>query len=53
MQQLWAKRITDAVATGHVDGSFIDGNRGGWGFGNCAACQGDKECESGLKAGLE
>jgi hypothetical protein len=35
MQDLWAKRITDAVNTGYVDGSFIDGNRGGWGFGNC------------------
>jgi hypothetical protein len=53
MQQLWAKRIIDAVATGDVDGSFIDGNRGGWGFGNCGACQGDKECIAGLKAGLE
>jgi hypothetical protein len=53
MQQLWAKRITDAVATGHVDGSFIDGNRGGWGFGNTKACQGDAECVADLKAGLE
>ena len=53
MQQLWAQRITDAVATGYVDGSFIDGNRGGWGFGNCNACLGDAECIAELKAGLE
>ena len=53
MQKLWAARITDAVATGHVDGSFIDGNRGGWGFGNTKACQGDAECVADLKAGLE
>ena len=26
----WVKRVTDAVATGFVDGAFIDGNRGGW-----------------------
>jgi hypothetical protein len=25
--------VTDAVATGHVDGAFIDGNRGGWSSG--------------------
>jgi hypothetical protein len=53
MQQLWAKRIVDAVATGHVDGAFIDGNRGGWGFGNTNACQGDKDCITDLKEGLE
>ena len=53
MQQLWSQRITDAVATGHVDGSFIDGNRGGWGFGNTNACERDAECIIALKAGLE
>lgn len=57
MQALWAKRITDAVATGHVDGAFIDGNRGGWGFGNCNACPKDRaahnKCCDALKAGLK
>ena len=57
MQSLWAKRITDAVATGFVDGAFIDGNRGGWGFGNCNACPKDRpkhdKCCDGLKAGLK
>jgi hypothetical protein len=53
MQQLWSQRITDAVATGYVDGSFIDGNRGGWGFHNTNACQGDAECIAALKAGLQ
>ena len=54
MQQKWTARITDAVATGVVDGAFIDGNRGGWGFGNCNACdKKDKKCCTDLKAGLE
>ena len=53
MQRLWAKRITDAVATGYVDGAFIDGNRGGWGFGNCNACGKDRKCCDDLKAGLK
>lgn len=29
----WVRRVTDAVASGVVDGAFIDGNRGGWGSG--------------------
>ena len=29
----WVRRVTDAVASGAVDGAFIDGNRGGWGAG--------------------
>lgn len=29
----WVRRVTDAVATGVVDGVFIDGNRGGWSSG--------------------
>lgn len=52
MQQKWAARITGAVATGHVDGAFIDGNRGGWGFGNQAACKGNSTCAKALAAGL-
>ena len=54
MQKLWAARITDAVATGHVDGAFIDGNRGGWNFKSTSACaKGDKTCVSELQKGLE
>jgi hypothetical protein len=30
MQTHWTSRITDAVATGHVDGAFVDGDRNGW-----------------------
>lgn len=35
MQQHWTARVTDAVATGHVDGAFVDGDRNGW-FNNQA-----------------
>ena len=35
MQKHWTARITDAVATGHVDGAFVDGDRNGW-FNNNA-----------------
>ena len=54
MQQRWAARITDAVKTGHVDGAFIDGNRGGWGTGSTRACNNrtDKSCAVGVSAGL-
>jgi hypothetical protein len=30
LQQHWTSRVTDAVATGHVDGAFVDGDRNGW-----------------------
>ena len=58
MQAKWAARITDAVATGHVDGAFVDGNRGGWGYGGIAACadHADKakqqQCAADMSAGL-
>ena len=52
MQARWAARITDAVATGDVDGAFIDGNRGGWGFNGILACQGNKTCAAEMSAGL-
>ena len=52
MQAKWVARITDAVATGHVDGAFIDGNRGGWGFGGISACEGNKSCAAAMSAGL-
>jgi len=29
-QAAWVARVTGAVASGAVDGAFIDGNRGGW-----------------------
>lgn len=54
MQEKWAARITDAVDTGYVDGAFIDGNRGGWGFGSCNACPPkDSQCRADLEAGLK
>eukprot|EP01052_Picozoa_sp_SAG31_P009913 SAG31_NODE_531_length_14413_cov_7.712659_15_plen_255_part_00 len=54
MQQRWAARITDAVKTGHVDGAFVDGNRGGWGTGSTRACDdhADKACAANVSAGL-
>lgn len=30
MQKHWTSRITDAVASGFVDGAFVDGDRNGW-----------------------
>ena len=38
----WIGRVTDAVATGHVDGAFIDGNRGGFNSGITGPCNKDK-----------
>ena len=54
LQQRWAARITDAVKTGHVDGAFVDGNRGGWGTGATKACnnRSDKTCAANVSAGL-
>lgn len=54
MQAKWAARITDAVGTGHVDGAFVDGNRGGWGCSTANACtnKSDVGCKPGLSAGL-
>lgn len=34
----WISRVTDAVATGYVDGAFIDGNRGGFSSGILGPC---------------
>eukprot|EP01047_Picozoa_sp_COSAG01_P012292 COSAG01_NODE_551_length_15579_cov_30.915181_2_plen_445_part_00 len=54
MQQRWVARITGAIKTGHVDGAFVDGNRGGWGFGSIRACNNktDRACATHLSAGL-
>eukprot|EP00041_Stephanoeca_diplocostata_P030143 m.904777 g.904777 ORF g.904777 m.904777 type:complete len:438 (+) comp23695_c0_seq51:140-1453(+) len=38
MREAWVQRVLDAVATGHVDGAFIDGNRGGFGSGILGPC---------------
>lgn len=49
-REQWISRVTDAVATGYVDGAFIDGNRGGFGSGILGPCSSEKKVEwaSGL-----
>jgi hypothetical protein len=42
-REAWIGRVTDAVATGYVDGAFIDGNRGGWGSSVTSGCSKDKQ----------
>lgn len=37
-REAWVRRVTDTVALGHVDGAFIDGNRGGFGSSVTGAC---------------
>jgi hypothetical protein len=38
MQQRWTERVSDAVATGQVDGAFIDGDRNGFNTNNVDTC---------------
>ena len=42
-REAWVRRVTDAVATGVVDGAFIDGNRGGWSSSVLDGCSEDKK----------
>jgi hypothetical protein len=37
-REAWVHRVADAVATGFVDGAFIDGNRGSWGSSVLDGC---------------
>lgn len=51
MRDKWVSRVTDVVARGHVDGAFIDGNRGGFGSGILGPC--DKTKQQGWASGLK
>eukprot|EP00937_MAST-01D_sp_MAST-1D-sp2_P001467 g1467.t1 len=48
----WVARVTDALASGVVDGAFIDGNRGGWASAILGACAPEKRAawSAGLNA---
>lgn len=50
MQTRWSARVTDAVATGYVDGAFVDGVRNGFNTNNVDKCNARKVAE--YKAGL-
>ena len=50
-REMWIERVTNVTATGHVDGAFIDGNRGGWGSNVVGSCSAEKK--AGWAAGLE
>ena len=50
MQQRWVERVSDAVATGSVDGAFIDGDRNGFNTNNVDKCGAAKV--AAYKAGL-
>lgn len=50
MQAQWVRRVTDAVATGFVDGAFIDGDRNGFWTANTEKCNVGKV--DAYKAGL-
>jgi hypothetical protein len=49
-REKWIERVTNATATGFVDGAFIDGNRGAWNSGITGACS--KEKRAGWAVGL-
>ena len=42
-REKWIERVTNVTATGHVDGAFIDGNRGGFGSGIIGSCSAEKK----------
>ena len=50
MREHWVDRVANVVATGHVDGAFIDGNRGGWSSNVIGPCSPVKK--EGWAAGL-
>jgi len=43
MRDHWVARVTDAVATGYVDGAFIDGDRNGFWSSMVGSCDADKQ----------
>jgi hypothetical protein len=54
-REKWVERVTNATTTGHVDGAFIDGNRGGWSstvLNNCPADK-TKAWAKGLEQAVE
>eukprot|EP01043_Picozoa_sp_COSAG02_P012218 COSAG02_NODE_469_length_21727_cov_64.506334_4_plen_261_part_00 len=42
-REKWIERVTNVTATGHVNGAFIDGNRGGFGSGIIGSCSTKKK----------
>lgn len=52
MQKHWTSRITDAVATGHVDGAFVDGDRNGWFNNNAGKANLSAAQMAAFKAGM-
>jgi hypothetical protein len=52
MQKHWTARITDAVATGHVDGAFVDGDRNGWYNNNAGKANLTKGQMAAFQAGM-
>ena len=52
MQQHWTSRITDAVATGYVDGAFVDGDRNGWFNNNAGKADLPSAQMAAFKAGM-
>ena len=50
-REMWVQRVTNVTATGHVDGAFIDGNRGGWNSAITGSCPAEKR--TAWAAGLE
>ena len=42
-REKWIERVTNVTATGHVDGAFIDGNRGGFSSGIIGSCSAEKK----------
>jgi len=50
-REMWIQRVTKTVAGGHVDGAFIDGNRGLFHSGITGPCS--KEKQAGWAAGLQ
>jgi hypothetical protein len=50
-REKWIERVTNVTATGHVDGAFIDGNRGGFSSGITGSCSAEKK--AGWATGLQ
>ena len=51
-REKWVERITNATATGHVDGAFIDGDRGGWSSSILGGCPAEKKAAWAAGLGL-
>ena len=50
-REMWIERVTNATASGFVDGAFIDGNRNGFSSSVTGACSPEKR--AGWAAGLQ